>query len=582
MPENEKNRKQIKEFYKFDRELLSKNNPIEKDQVKESGITLIALVITIIVLLILAGVSIMALTGENGILENAKESHSKTTIEEEKEKVQLSVTAALADGLGKEIKQSDLEKELGSYYNSDLYKVVEGINQDGEEGYIVTITEQVKEGRNYFVKKNGEIEMYEGEDIEEPAKPEDGIGTEFNMAYGVIEVEFLSGTSYRTTNTPNHPLLQEGLTAITYDTNGTPQEVENVDSTNWYHYEAQTTDTVNGGTSKWANAQTSDGSFYVWIPRYAYRIIYFNSQDSENKYRNGELTEEDAIEQGSLLGYSDARGIVDVQGRTRKGVAVETAIPVNNKYFKTHPVFEDNFDYGGWSSKLKGIWIAKYEASQGANNKPQSKPNIKCWRGIQIGNMYNYAKAYIPELKSHMLKNSEWGAVSYLTESKYGRNGTEVTINNNNQYITGQAGNSISAAASASTYSYNTAKGMLASSTGNIYGIYDLSGGIYEYVAGYYKAGNLTYGASFANGISDAYSTVYNGTTLETSYKYGDAIFETSGWNDDYKTYITASGPFLGCSGVFSDKILAGTYYYYGSSGLHTNGGFRIALTIEG
>ena len=89
MPKNEKNRRQIEEFHKFDRELLSKNNPIEKDQVKESGITLIALVIMIIVLLILAGVSIMALTGENGILENAKESHSKTTIEEEKDMIQM-------------------------------------------------------------------------------------------------------------------------------------------------------------------------------------------------------------------------------------------------------------------------------------------------------------------------------------------------------------------------------------------------------------------------------------------------------------------------------------------------------------
>ena len=40
--------------------------------------------------------------------------------------------------------------------------------------------------------------------------------------------------------------------------------------------------------------------------------------------------------------------------------------------------------------------------------------------------MYTSARAYATNLNSHMLKNSEWGAVAYLTESKYGRNGEEV------------------------------------------------------------------------------------------------------------------------------------------------------------
>ena len=45
---------------------------------KEVGITLIALVITVIVLLILAGVTIAALSGDNGILTRAKEAKEKT------------------------------------------------------------------------------------------------------------------------------------------------------------------------------------------------------------------------------------------------------------------------------------------------------------------------------------------------------------------------------------------------------------------------------------------------------------------------------------------------------------------------
>ena len=51
------------------------------------GITLIALVITIIVLLILAAVSIATLTGENGILKKADTAKNQTTEAEEKEKI---------------------------------------------------------------------------------------------------------------------------------------------------------------------------------------------------------------------------------------------------------------------------------------------------------------------------------------------------------------------------------------------------------------------------------------------------------------------------------------------------------------
>ena len=62
---------------------------------KNSGITLIALVITIIVLLILAGVTIATLTGENGILTKATEASKKTGQASAEEQVQLEVTASI-------------------------------------------------------------------------------------------------------------------------------------------------------------------------------------------------------------------------------------------------------------------------------------------------------------------------------------------------------------------------------------------------------------------------------------------------------------------------------------------------------
>ena len=87
------------------------------------------------------------------------------------------------------------------------------------------------------------------------------------------------------------------------------------------------------------------------------------------------------------------------------------------------------------------------------------------------------------------------GAVAYLTQSEYGRNKEEITINNyctstSSPYkvaVTGLAGNSVSVSVTSSltsVYAYDTANGMKASTTGNITGIYDLIGGMDEYVAG--------------------------------------------------------------------------------------------------
>ncbi len=122
---------------------------------RTKGITLIALVITIIVLLILAGVTIAALAGDNGILSRATDAREQTDIAEEKEKVALAAQAALIDNNGREILQQNLEKELENGFGKNKYSVEEGENA-GEQGYIVTITDT---GRRYFVSKNGNVEQ---------------------------------------------------------------------------------------------------------------------------------------------------------------------------------------------------------------------------------------------------------------------------------------------------------------------------------------------------------------------------------------------------------------------------------------
>ena len=81
----------------------------------QRGITLIALVITIIVLLILAGVSIAMLTGDNGILSNAREAQTRTAKKSNEEIVKLAVADVIADfyannGTGTaKINEADLE-----------------------------------------------------------------------------------------------------------------------------------------------------------------------------------------------------------------------------------------------------------------------------------------------------------------------------------------------------------------------------------------------------------------------------------------------------------------------------------------
>ena len=121
------------------------------------------------VLLILAGVSIATLTGENGILTRATDSKERTEIAEEKEKVELSAQAALIDNDGKEVLEEYLDPELENTFGEYKYSLEEGEN-GGEQGFRVTITET---GRRYFVSKNGRVEqMVPGPKVTHTISPE--------------------------------------------------------------------------------------------------------------------------------------------------------------------------------------------------------------------------------------------------------------------------------------------------------------------------------------------------------------------------------------------------------------------------
>ena len=386
-----------------------------------------------------------------------------------------------------------------------------------------------------------------------------------------VRKPIVSDGSYNAEKGVNTPDLSDGkLTPITW--NGTewvePQSIDD-----WYDYTAK----------KWANAKTSDGSMWVWIPRYAYSIT---------------------------SGYhSSSAGTIDVE--FMKGLTNETStgrksldnVSGQGKW-NIHPAF----NYG---TTVSGLWVAKFEASpegattntsnseyNGTGKKLQVKPGVSSWRSITISNMYDVCKNYNSALNSHMMKNDEWGAVAYLSKSKYGKQNEEVWINNSSSCITGSAGNSVSASKdTGTTNDYTSTQGVKASTTGTVYGIYDMSGGAIEYVAAYVNNADdsLTkYGSSLVNGEAKT-KNVYNvggssgGHEIDynaNSAKYGDAVYETSengwsnnkSWYNDYSYFPTGSLPFFGRGGGYSYGTITGVFYFSNSAISYNSNSFRPVL----
>ena len=385
------------------------------------------------------------------------------------------------------------------------------------------------------------------------------------------------------TSGSNTPVIIDGLTPVNW--NGTDWVATT--ETNWeYNYNsvAEATQTTVSGNKDgaWANAQTADGSLYVWIPRYTYKIT------------SGEHSS------GNSWNSLDSAGSNKIEIKFSNGTTDNTT----NSY-KKHPAFTFGTD------ELKGIWVAKYEASQGANtnttstiNKPtatsyvaQSKPGVSSWRNISVSKMYEYAYNTFRNADSHLMRNSEWGAVAYLTNAI----GRIPYINNNSNYITGMAGDTQDAGSSSSTENkWNTVKGIKASTTHNVYGVYDMAGGADEYVAAICE-GSYTY--LYADQTSKKYAGVlYSNQDTKYVEKYtttydasntGDAMYETSytgsartAWDLDYSIAIEYSYPALARGGAcFDDSgkgdragIFAFSHYDGGAVSYY---GFRTVLSAK-
>ena len=588
------------------------------------GITLIALVITIVVLLILASVSIAMLTGENGILTKANEAKQHTEYKNAEEKVKLAVMGARADDGQMTIEELTREIELqGGTLTGTEFQV--DVQMDG---YI------------FIVDSNGKIAL------------KDENATNKNQA--------------------NAPQILSGMKKIMFTLpEGTNKGAvikegeQGFDDKNWYNYQE----------SRWANAQTEDGSMWVWIPRYAYKITYKNPI---NKSEGG------TIDIKFLIGTSDEYYDENGEKKTAKRATSATEEVDTTTDYYVHPAFtnESSIKYanGGWDKELTGIWVSKFEAGYASGNNstpvkassvdytqttayvpageagtssdstqsarnwldgkygetkttikyPTFQPKTYSMNYINMNDAYNISKALTEggniyglssSTDSHLMKNSEWGAVAYLSHSKYGTNGVEPYVNNINlnnstqsvYAVTGVTTGTTNAGAKTTTiekvngttgntandgiYTWDQIEGQKASTTLNMYGVYDFSGGTWERTAGYIANGNENlkeYGASVAydgdklKTESTKYTIVYpNGqednanidNSSSTNYKtnkyiYGDGIRETSSngvgatsWNSDRSYFFALHGPFSAYGGRAINKSDSGIFCFGRSNG---------------
>ena len=435
---------------------------------------------------------------------------------------------------------------------------------------------------------------------------------------------------------PNAPVLDDGMIPIVFDTsNGTVIKTVSSTDSSWYNYNnkewANAVLVKTSGTQTRAYYKANPGvaidesdilAYYVWIPRYKYKIwnLGESSQGQEQT--------------------------IDIVFESTDSISTGTGV---GEYI-THPAFWWDNDSDGvrdTGEELAGIWVGKFETT-GTADSPTILPDVTSLRNQKVSVQFATAQklggttyGVSSNVDSHMMKSSEWGSISYLSNSKYGIN-REVYINNSSEYYTGRSGGNVSGSTpinetytdqtSTSTYNsygFYTWDGYLlnydtntksttrnltkiASTTGNITGIYDMAGGAIEAVMGVFAnsdgqlwSGQATYANSGFTGLVGESGTSYSGTSFPESkyydvYRassgitidkltacngricYGHALSETSNWYGDGTGFVSA---------VNSWATRGGAYWYDAGAGLFHSGyangkgdsviGFRSSLVVK-
>ena len=387
---------------------------------------------------------------------------------------------------------------------------------------------------------------------------------------------------YTELNKPNAPVLASGMIPIKYD--GTKWVKADTSNTNnsWYNYDnkewANAVMVTSGTRDTYMNASAGTTiseedilAYYVWIPRYKYQLF------------NVDSTTIDPIE---------------IQIKFENGTPTKSSGTTNDEWL-THPAFTLGTD------ELKGIWVGKFSTT-GSAETPTIKPNIGMLANQNVSTQFTTSQIFgtttyltstgVSEVDAHMMKNIEWGAVAYLKQSKYGLGTTDIGLNNydSSPYLTG-CGSTSGSAYSTTCNAYNTTDGMLASTTGNITGIYDMSAYTGTYVMGVMQDNtgtntpmsgyNSSYNSGFTGKIYDSGNfTDFTGTPFPNTKYYdlyaygtsnsdytrrilGDATGEVHGWYGDIADFVNSDGPWFFRGGGFVDPADAGVFSFYYNAG---------------
>ena len=465
----------------------------------------------------------------------------------------------------------------------------------------------------------------------------------FNNSSWKLEVTNISGVTATCTLTftdtyretllnGTDPVITDKLISVVISDTGVVTKADT--SKEWYSYE----------NKKWANSvilkdesvvykngetipDSNIESYFVWIPKYSYQLFDLGNYSSltsisdktqEIKIKFGTNNTSDSISGECTTPFENNQGIAGSSGNCKVGD------------YMTHPAFLAFGTTGLWVGKFEtGYYGATSTASAQVNSVYTSKiiikPNVYSWRNITVGNMFKNSYDYQRNLDSHMMKNTEWGSVAYLQHSKYGSQAS-VRINNNSSYITGYAatveptlgyaggtstaGNRVESTSLGKdgtyTVNYLNTNSTVASTTNNYTGIYDMSGGAWEYVMGYTTGATTVGGSSgitglYPNFFSDSvYSKYWDKYTAAVNTNYnnrilGDAIGEMgpfgsekdpdgtanakSSWYKDYAYFIDSVHPWFVRGGRWCYGAAAGAFAFsYGTGATSTSLSFRIVL----
>ena len=563
-------RKEIKEKVKLSKKLIKE---------KENGITLIALIVTIIILLILAGVTIATLTGENGIITRANEAKTKTEEAARKEQEDLDNLAL----------QMDMQ-EKGEIANTpDLKEGMMPVKWDGESWAKADKNNSNKDWYDYntnskkwanvvTVKESGTKTREEYKNAQVGTKiAEEDITTMFvwvpRYSYkitsgyhenangtGNIEIKFLLGTT--------DSFVDGGGDAIRSSvTNGDDFVV----------HPAFTEDTSLGGVGKEITG--------FWVGKFeasnSEAVInnegYTNSTDSNTLYGGGNVTNKSVTIRPNVTSWRaiDVNNIYTVckamnaNGNIHGfGNDIDTMMMKNSQWGAV--VYLAQSDYGNKQvsgDDTSGIWNNPYTEGftysvnndYGINNRSTTLTGMAGERR-DIGTNY-YSKLIEGSKKVNTDESIE---ISYTNINTDGTEGSQFTRK---------------------FYHYDSENGQKASTTGNIYGIYDMSGGLWEYMASYLEEGTTSHVQNFLK-LDEKYQTRYkgNGETgsvedRNTNYEankgiYGDAVWETSNgtndyysWNGDYSNIPFLTSPFFLHGGSFNHNSGAGVFCFDDTAG---------------